>query len=92
MAETAYAPGLNPLRNKYLPGPFAWNLDVSIGKQFRIGEGKNLRFNLDAFNIFNHPTVAPTDTFATYLDNGILYMNGQTNTARQLQLTLRLGW
>lgn len=92
VAETAYAPGLNPLRNKYLPGPFAWNLDVSIGKQFRIGEGKNLRFNLDAFNIFNHPTVAPTDTFATYLDNGILYMNGQTNTARQLQLTLRLGW
>jgi len=94
VAETTYAPGIHPFLNRCLPGPFTWNLDVALAKQFQIGEGKQLRVTVDAFNLFNHPTVGPDPAinFANYMDNGILYMNGQTNTPRQLQLGLRLVW
>jgi hypothetical protein len=35
--------------------PFQVRFDMTFGKTFQIGERYRLRFNFDAFNIFNHP-------------------------------------
>jgi hypothetical protein len=36
-------------------GPFQVRFDMSLGKEFVMNERFRLRFNVDAFNIFNHP-------------------------------------
>ena len=36
-------------------GPFQVRFDMTLGKQFQIGERFRLRLNIDAFNLFNHP-------------------------------------
>jgi hypothetical protein len=36
-------------------GPFQVRFDMSLAKQFLIKERYQLRFEADAFNIFNHP-------------------------------------
>jgi hypothetical protein len=41
-------------RNQFR-GPFGVRWDMTIGKDFRINERVKLRFNVDAFNVFNHP-------------------------------------
>jgi hypothetical protein len=35
-------------------GPGAYNLDLSLAKQFRIAEQKTLEFRVESFNTFNH--------------------------------------
>jgi hypothetical protein len=85
--RTTYNPNLNPLRNQYISGPRGWNQNVSLYKRFRIRELTEVRFNFDAFNVFNHPN-NPEGVAST----GILDVRGQSNPARQLQLALRLTW
>jgi hypothetical protein len=36
-------------------GPFQVRFDMSLAKEFAINERMRLRFNFDAFNLFNHP-------------------------------------
>jgi hypothetical protein len=36
-------------------GPFQVRFDMSLAKEFPIKERFKLRFEIDAFNIFNHP-------------------------------------
>jgi hypothetical protein len=36
-------------------GPFQVRFDMTLGKTFAIGERYHLRFNFDAFNVFNQP-------------------------------------
>jgi hypothetical protein len=36
-------------------GPFQVRFDMSIAKEFALSERFRLRFDFDAFNIFNHP-------------------------------------
>lgn len=35
--------------------PFGVRFDMTLGKEFQIGDRYRLRFNFDAFNVFNHP-------------------------------------
>ncbi len=37
-------------------GPFQNRFDISLGKSFSLTERFKLRFNFDAFNVFNHPS------------------------------------
>lgn len=85
--RTTYNTGLNPWRNQYFPGPLQWNQDVSLYKRFRVREGMEVRFNFDAFNVFNHP-----NNNSSVGSTGILDTRGQSNTARQLQLAIRFSW
>jgi hypothetical protein len=48
-----YDTGLNPWRHQYLRGPFNWNMDSSLRKNFKLKEGVNLRVTFDVFNVFN---------------------------------------
>jgi hypothetical protein len=36
-------------------GPFQSKVDVSLARQFQVGERMHLRFSAEAFNLFNHP-------------------------------------
>jgi hypothetical protein len=46
-----------------LTNPGRWTLDATMGKTFRIAEGKSFSIRADATNIFNHPT--PSYGYAT---------------------------
>jgi hypothetical protein len=87
LQRTTYGTNLNPWRNQYIPGPLQWVQDVSLYKRFRIREGMDVRFNFDAFNVFNHPNNG-SGVGAT----GILDVRGQSNKSRELQLAIRLSW
>ena len=87
-ADIGYAPGptgANPYAKTVLNGPFNWTADASIFKVFPITERANLRFNMDAFNVFNvqgQNNPNGTDGAQNFLSSH--------NQARQLQFTLRL--
>jgi len=84
--RTTYNPNLHPWRNQYIGGPRQWGLDASLFKRIRLREGVELRFTVDAFNVFNHPN-NPVGGGA-----GILDTMGQSNASRELQLSVRVSW
>ena len=86
--RTTYAPGVYPLSNQYLPGVLQWGLDAGLVKNVHITERVNLRFNMDAFNVFNHPGTPN----AISSGSGVLSTIGFFNSGREVQFTLRLGW
>jgi hypothetical protein len=83
----AYDNGLNPWRNQYIPGPWAWTVNSSLFKVIPIRERLKLRINMDAFNVLNMPGLTLPDP-AT----GILSLRNSNNAPRQLQWTMRLTW
>jgi hypothetical protein len=52
-------PGTNGVyRLPYLRGPAYMDHDVTLLKNFAVGEGRNLQLRMGAFNVFNHPLVS----------------------------------
>jgi hypothetical protein len=52
-------PGTNgAYRLPYLRGPAYMDHDVTVLKDFAMGEGKTLQLRMGAFNVFNHPLVS----------------------------------
>lgn len=83
----------NPFGHTVLAGPINWTADISLFKVFPITERSALRFNVDAFNVFNNqglPTPSSGDGTVCVTPGG----QGCTsnNTPRQIQLTLRLSF
>jgi hypothetical protein len=85
--RAVYNDNLNPWRNQWRLGPWQWFQDASLFKFIGITEQVNLRFNVDFFNVFNHPN-NPTNVAA----NGFLSTRNSGSAARVTQLTLRLQW
>ena len=57
-------------------GPWAFNLDFSLAKDFRLGESKTLEFRVETFHTLNH--FNPSNPSASLTDN---FTNGaQTNS------------
>jgi hypothetical protein len=79
--------GLNPLRNQFFPGPWAWSVNGSLFKVIPINDRFKLRLNMDAFNVFNMPGTPMPDA-----GTGVLSLRTSANGPRQLQWTLRLSW
>ena len=94
-ATVGYSPGpnnTNRYSKTFLNGPINWNADMSVFKVFPITEMVKLRFNMDAFNAFNHQGFANpnvTDGTEAYQPNGV---SSSYNTPRQVQFTLRLNF
>ena len=84
---TGYSPGpsgSNPFSQTVLLGPFNYQTDVSLYKEFSITERARLRLNLDAFNALNiQGRVNPNTT------DGIESLQTSYWTPRQVQLTAR---
>jgi hypothetical protein len=81
-----------------LRGPGLFQVDIGLGKQFRLTERSNLEFRAEAFNIANHPNFAPPDL--NVADVGLfgkiqsILNTGATGigTARQIQFMLRFNF
>ncbi|MGH9343227.1 MAG: hypothetical protein ACRD19_05640, partial [Terriglobia bacterium] len=89
IAYDAGPSGSNYLSKSWVNGPINWNADASLFKVFPITERVNLRFNMDAFNVFN------VQGYGNPATNGIekVAPGGVSNSywaPRQIQLTLRL--
>ena len=77
-------------------GPNFFNMDLSLGKSFDIGEDIRARFRREVFNAMNHPNFGiPQNTGGTSIDRG------QSNTGevietrsaeRVMQFGFRLEW
>jgi hypothetical protein len=85
--RTTFDDGLHPWRNQYLPGVLQWGMDASLFKFVNLTERIVLRFNIDMFNVFNHPN-NPNSIGG----DGILATRNSGSGARTTQLTLRLQW
>ncbi|MBS1803855.1 MAG: carboxypeptidase regulatory-like domain-containing protein [Acidobacteria bacterium] len=77
-------------------GPAYFNLDLGLGKNFPVYKEKvNLKFRADAFNALNHPNFsAPSfsdgNADITETQQGFGVLVSTANSARVLQLALRL--
>jgi hypothetical protein len=66
-------------------GPAFWNLDMSLFRQFPVGEGRSFQFRAEAFNLFNNVNLGQPDSdFNSGKSFGTI--NTTANAARQLQL------
>jgi hypothetical protein len=64
-------PGTNgAFRLPYLRGPAYMDHDVTVLKDFSVGEGKTLQLRMGAFNVFNHPLVSFNNNNNTNLNLG----------------------
>lgn len=84
-------------------GPFQVRFDMSLAKQFAISERVKLRFEADAFNLFNHPDFDTPNNDVVFFPNyygppsippqGSLGMIQHTiGSSRFLQLNLQLSF
>lgn len=83
----------NPFGHTVLNGPMNWSADLSLFKVFPITERMNLRFNFDAFNVFNHqgiPNPSGSDGTVCVTPGGVGCSS--YNQGRQLQFTGRFSF
>ncbi|HKX26628.1 MAG TPA: carboxypeptidase regulatory-like domain-containing protein [Blastocatellia bacterium] len=73
-----------------LYGPGHTNFDTSLMKDFRLREQMKLRFQFDAFNVFNHPSFGLPNQNADSTTAGVITTT--LNDNRILQFALRLDW
>jgi hypothetical protein len=83
--------------------PFQVRFDMTLSKEFQFGERTRLRFNFDAFNLFNHPDFdAPNNDvvfFPNYAgptqippDGSLGQIQHTVGSSRFLQLSLHLSF
>jgi hypothetical protein len=81
--------------------PFGVRFDMSLGKEFALTERFRLRFNFDAFNVFNHPDFDAPNNFAQFFEDysapplatplgSAGYIQHTIGSSRFLQLSLHL--
>jgi hypothetical protein len=78
--------GRNSLR-----GPAYWDLDMSVFRQFPVGEGRRFEFRAEAFNLANHVNLGLPDGTITDAAFGTINSTAYNNTAlnRQLQIAVK---
>ena len=81
----------NPFSKTFLNGPADFKADASVFKVFPIKEEINLRFTVDAFNVFNIQGLNnPSGSDGTEIIQAGGVGASSRNAARQLQFTARL--
>ena len=81
--------------SRYLPdvdAPKSWNVDALLEKSVQIKEGVKLTFRGEFLNALNHVVFAGPTTDVTSVSFGKIAALSQTNSPRQIQLGLRLGF
>jgi hypothetical protein len=76
-----------------LRGLPSWNLDMSVGKEFRMTERVNAKFiatfaNVLNHNVFNNPTLANLNLGSPTFGS----ISGQANSPRQMEFGIRIGF
>jgi hypothetical protein len=87
----AYTPYNGPKVFPGVDGPVQWNIDAQLSKSFRLREGMNLQFRVEAYNLTNSIVWAPED--ANFGDSQFGQRNlAQNNIGRTIQYSLRLSF
>jgi hypothetical protein len=87
--------GFGDLGRNLYHGPFQQNWDASLIKYFKIGEGQEIRFTADFFNIWNHtnfanPSVTDIEAYlASPTNSPFGKIVGTVGTPRLVQFSLR---
>jgi hypothetical protein len=66
------APGngnVGTLGTPYIPGPMYWNSDLTLQKEFKLGERQRLQFRFAAFNFLNTALLSFNGTYTTRDNN-----------------------
>jgi len=69
--------------------PGAWNLDISLGKNFKLSEALRLQIRTDMFNMVNHVS---SSNINTGLNSGTFGQVRGTTGQRVIQLNGRVTW
>jgi hypothetical protein len=85
--QPTFDPGTHPWRTIAMAAPRTWGLDASLFKTISIRERVRVRVNADFFNVLNHPN-NPTGAS----QEGLIMTRSSSNSARTLQLSMRLSW
>jgi Carboxypeptidase regulatory-like domain len=72
-------------------GPPQKNVDLTIGKAFRLAEKQSLRFRADFFNLFNHPSFAnpAAPAVGSAPGTGLAAITSTVGTPRLIQFSLK---
>jgi Carboxypeptidase regulatory-like domain len=71
-------------------GPPQKNVDLTLGKTFKLGEQQTVRFRADFFNLFNHPSFAnPAATSVSASGGGSAPITSVVGTPRLIQFSLK---
>jgi hypothetical protein len=83
-----------PLRFPQIRQPDTNNVDLSLIKNTRIKEGKDIQFRFEALNAFNHPLLSSSaygnvQTGPTSATFGQIIGSNQAGYPRRLQITFK---
>ncbi|MEO8028246.1 MAG: hypothetical protein ABI823_17310, partial [Bryobacteraceae bacterium] len=53
-----------------IDGPASWTINLSVGRQFKLAERKNLEFRIDSQNAINHVNITNLGTTVNGIDYG----------------------
>jgi hypothetical protein len=70
-------------------GPPQKNVDLTLGKTFKLGERQNLRFRADFFNLFNHPSFQVPAATSVSAAGGSAPITSTVGTPRLIQFSLK---
>jgi hypothetical protein len=70
-------------------GPPQKNVDLTLGKTFKLGERQNLRFRTDFFNLFNHPSFANPSAPVVSAAGASAPITSVVGTPRLIQFSLK---
>ena len=73
-------------------GPPQKNVDFTLGKMFKIGEQQNVRFRVDFFNLFNHPSFANPAAPVVSTAGASAPITAVVGTPRLIQFSLKYGF
>jgi hypothetical protein len=80
--------GRNPFR-----GPGYWNVDMTVAKDWHIGERYSAELRVEAFNLFNHPTFAlPSNNPTSGFNGRFGYTASTAGAPRRMQFGLKIGF
>lgn len=71
-------------------GPRFQNWDMGLAKDFALRESVGLRFQLEAFNVFNHPSLGPPGSLDVYLEDPQFSAITGATSPRIVQFSLAL--
>jgi len=73
-------------------GPPQKNVDLTLGKTFKLGERQDLRFRTDFFNLFNHPSFANPSAAVVANNAGSAPITSVVGTPRLIQFSLKFSF
>jgi hypothetical protein len=78
-----------PLRFGFLRADNTNNFDLSVLKNTRVAEGKDIQFKAEFLNALNHPLFPAPNTTPSAATFGLISASTQANYPRRIQLTVK---